>query len=184
MRNSAIVALALLALPAIASASPFKTAVGDPALAQIRGGFTLPGGLEVRLGIDTQTRIDGQLVLQSTFKIDQGPPRFVVQARNAAGDLMPTEIRVEQSVIAKDGVLTLTRAGANTRLLLDGQQTDVTHLIEGGTGSIVTNIADNRAIDVVTTIGLQIDNAQPELLGSSLLRVETLALDATAAMVR
>jgi hypothetical protein len=41
--------------------------VPDQLLATMRGGMRLPNGLDLTLGIDLQTRVDGQLVLHTTY---------------------------------------------------------------------------------------------------------------------
>jgi len=44
----------------------------DPALAELRGGISLPNGLQVAIGIDIQTRVDTVLVLHTVYASD-GP---------------------------------------------------------------------------------------------------------------
>ena len=46
--------------------------VADRELAAMRGGMRLPNGLDVAIGIDIQTRIDGQLALHTSYE-SEGP---------------------------------------------------------------------------------------------------------------
>lgn len=66
-------------LAALVAADPFaQAAVPDPELAELRGGFRLPGGIDVAMTIDTQTAIDGAVVLRTVFRADGGQPSLSV----------------------------------------------------------------------------------------------------------
>jgi hypothetical protein len=183
--KSYLAALLLLLVPVQATASPFTNPLTDEKLSSMRGGFTLPGGLQVALGVTTESRIDGQLVLRSTFTLSDGAQSLQVEARSADGSLRKLDGAPGDSFTGPDGTLTLVRKGEATHVVLNGNQLDLTHLAGSrGFGSIVANSADGRSIDVSTVVGLDIRGATPERLGSSLLRVEALALDATAALAR
>lgn len=183
--KSHLVALFLLLMPVQAAASPFTSPLVEEKLSSMRGGFTLPGGLQVALGVTTESRIDGQLVLRSTFTLGDGVQSLQVQARSADGSLRTIDSAQGVSFTGPDGTLTLVRKGEATQVILNGSQLDLTHLAGSrGFGSIVANSADGRSIDVSTVVGLDIRGATPDRLGSSLLRIDTLALDATAGLVR
>lgn len=63
-----ILALALLAAGSTnPPPAPVSPAVPDRELATMRGGVMLPNGLNVAIGIDIQTRIDGVLALHTIF---------------------------------------------------------------------------------------------------------------------
>ena len=85
--KSHLAALVLLLVPVQATASPFTNPLIDEKLSSMRGGFTLPGGLQVALGVTTESRIDGQLVLRSTFTLGDGAQSLQVEARSADGSL-------------------------------------------------------------------------------------------------
>jgi hypothetical protein len=183
--KSHLAALLLLFVPVQAAASPFGNPLPDEKLSDMRGGFTLPGGLQVALGVTTESRIDGQLVLRSTFTLSDGAPSLQVEARSADGSLRALDAAQGESFTGPDGTLTLVRKGEATQVVLNGNQLDLTHLAgTRGFGSIVANSADGRNIDVSTVVGLDIRGATPDRLGSSLLRIDTLALNTTAGMVR
>ena len=54
--------------------------VPDTELATQRGGFMLPNGIDVALTVQTQTSINGVIVLRSVFRADQGPATLTVFA--------------------------------------------------------------------------------------------------------
>ncbi|WP_277979468.1 hypothetical protein [Sphingomonas phyllosphaerae] len=54
--------------------------VPDATLAQERGGFMLPGGIDVALTVQTQTAVDGAVVLRTVFQASQGAPTLTVYA--------------------------------------------------------------------------------------------------------
>ena len=57
--------------------------VPDATLADERGGFMLPGGIDVALTVQTQTAVDGAVVLRTVFQASQGTPTLTVYAPRA-----------------------------------------------------------------------------------------------------
>lgn len=53
-------------------------AVSDPVLDQARGGFQLPNGIDVAITVQTQTAVDGAVVLRTVFQANQGAPTLSV----------------------------------------------------------------------------------------------------------
>lgn len=70
--------------PAIAQDAPaedlaFATApVSDADLAEQRGGFTLPGGIAVSIAVQSDTRVNGVLLLRTIMTVNQGAPTVSV----------------------------------------------------------------------------------------------------------
>lgn len=54
--------------------------VADATLAQQRGGFQLPNGLDIALTVQTQTAVNGAVVLRTVFQAAQGTPTLSVYA--------------------------------------------------------------------------------------------------------
>lgn len=54
--------------------------VPDAELAAQRGGFMLPNGVDVALTVQTQTSVNGAVVLRTVFRADQGPATLSVYA--------------------------------------------------------------------------------------------------------
>lgn len=184
MIRTSFTALAILLWPATALASPFSSEVPDRTLATMRGGMALPGGLQVQMGVTTDTRINGEVVLRTVLTANQGPATLAVQAGNGSGGVSDLDLAGEQEVSGPNGTVRLTRSPGSTKVQLKGEGVDVSHLLGRNIGSVVANEADGRSIDVVTTVDLNISNADPALIGSSMLRAEDLALQSTANLTR
>ncbi len=69
-----LIPLALLQMATVYTATPLP----DAELARHRGGFRLPNGVDVALTVQTQTALNGAVVLRSVFSLDAGDPSFVV----------------------------------------------------------------------------------------------------------
>lgn len=74
---------ALALLLALGSPQYDAPKVPDPELAAERGGFTLPNGIGVAIAVNTQTAVNGALVLQTVFRADQGAPTLTAYAPKA-----------------------------------------------------------------------------------------------------
>jgi hypothetical protein len=224
--------LALLAVPAAAEPPAFSNAVADSELAEMRGGFALPGGLDIAMSVATETSVDGALLLRSVFTAGNGATSLQVysggapaaggsgQARtmnvggrdvsfdSRSGTIsVPTRINAPNITIGGRAAAAATPAGpaldlangavrtaAGTvsvealpvggRVNLQGQDIDVSHLYGSSIGSVIANNGSDRAIDTVTTVGLDIRGATPLNLGSSLFRVDAIALESVRALTR
>jgi hypothetical protein len=69
--------LAALSLSTAAFAAP---PVADDDLSEMRGGFALPGGIDVAMAVQTETSVNGALLLRSVYRLDQGAPTLQVYA--------------------------------------------------------------------------------------------------------
>jgi hypothetical protein len=171
--------LLLVALPANAPVYPDTAAMTDPQLAAARGGFDLPNGLQIMLAVTTETRIDGQLSVRSSWQVANGAPVLTVQGRDpSTGQLVTLDPTVGGGVITADGVIRLQNGPDGARVLLNGTGIDVAHLAGRALGSVISNSANDRVVDVLTTVQIDIANASPELIGSALLRVDDIAANA------
>lgn len=225
--------------------------VSDAELAGNYGKFIAPGGIDLAMSVQSDTAVDGQLVLRSVFTVDQGPARIQVyapapgtqgpsyqgnatvgQAQSGAGnpglsvtvDRMGANTSVQptfgagsqapnvavttggQSVAAtaagNDGLVPViatagggavpTGAGAvsisststGTRITLDALGLSISHLVGGATGTVVANTGNNRTIDTVTSMSIDVRNGDSLAIASSLMQVSGIATAATQAMVR
>lgn len=77
--------MALLLLQAAPVPEP---AVPDLELAQQRGGLRLPNGLDLAITVQTQTAVNGGVVLQTVYKLDEGAPTLTIFAP-ASGQTVP-----------------------------------------------------------------------------------------------
>lgn len=151
---------AFVAAP-VAAQSPFGeiAAMDNTALAQERGGFTLPGGIELDMAILQETSIDGELVLRSSYVLSETGP----------------VVSIEQ---VSQGVSVQTAGDdTNSRVTIEVPGTQVSHFAGRATGSVITNTADNRTISTVTTIDLDLSNMDVGSIGSLVPTLGTLARD-------
>ena len=180
--------LALAALPFAAAqavqASPFaKAPVEDSALGAMRGGFALPGGLDVSIAVQSSTSVNGRPILTTIFSADRGPAALSVFAGGADG-LAKVEIAPGGSAETAAGTLRVEQSGGGAQVALSSADLDLRHLAGQTYGSIAANRANDVAIDTATVINLEIRNATAMNLGSTMFRVEALAFDSAARLVR
>lgn len=223
-------AAALAPTPAITvvarRGAPYAEApVPDAVLARMRGGVRLPNGLDLSLGIDIQTRVDGQLALHTVYASDgahpgirvytdgekpvsvapttatitsgpmQGIPTLVVDRSPTGTTIVPasasaattvnlvngdpstwlsgegqTEIPVTPngpSVAAAPGDVGLVVDKGNATVTLKTPTLEVEQLVGQATGVVVANTADNRAIDTVSSVNVDLQGLSPALLAST-----------------
>ena len=149
---------AILAHPAAAQ-SLFGDAVAldDAELAEARGGFIMPGGIDLDFAIFQETSVDGEIILRSSYVLaDTGPVVSVEQVSDTG------------SVEALEDA-----SGSTVTIEMDG--TRVTHLAGQVTGSAITNIADNRTITTVTTVDIDLSRTSLGEVGSLIPTLGTLA---------
>lgn len=227
-----------------------STPVADAELAAYYGKFIAPGGIDLAMAVQSDTAVDGQLVLRSIFTADIGPPSIqvfaplpgtvgpAVQSGAGRGDaqslpqnqgvtimvdrtgansaIVPVSAgsvlsphvmiaKAEQAAplppdnrglapvaVIPGGSVAQTGAGAvsavdtygGTRVTLDGAGLSISHLMGAATGSFIVNTANNRVIDTVTTVSIDIRNAEILSMGSSMLRVDGIATLAAQSMGR
>lgn len=181
-------AQALLLFAAPARAQVFDVPpMTDAELDEARGGFALPGGMVITLGVTTDTRVDGREVLRTVFTLNGDLTRLTVSAAgNGADALRAIALSPDgASVQTAAGLVRLRTSSEGGRVELAGDRLDITHLVgRGALGSLIVNAADNRAIDVSTTIDIGLSGIRPDQLGGAMARVETVALDAVTRLIR
>lgn len=181
----ALAAIALGATPP-ATANPFgKAAVPAEALEKMRGGFALPGGLDVSIAVQSNTSLNGAVVLRTQFLAGSGTPTLAVFGRtDVPAGLGPLDLKPGDAVAVADGVVSLAGSGSGNRITYSQRGLDVTHLAGRAYGSIADNSLDNVAIDTMTTIDIDVRGATAFNIGSTMARVDALALDAAARLSR
>jgi hypothetical protein len=212
--------LLMLAWPATGAAadlSPYVgTALPETALADLRGGILLPNGLDVALGFDLRTLVDGQLALHTVLSTEGPAPNRLRVLVGDAGETMPVGVPVDhlqpvqpELVLDRRGGTTLyvstagkpvapvvnilnaprevwpaysgeteiqptvdgapvpTALGLVTRteqefgsvVTLSGDSLLVQHLIGQATGVAVVNAANDRRIDTISTVDVDLKGA-------------------------
>jgi len=242
---------ALLAIPRIAAAQdivvvapapprPFDAPrLSDPALAQLRGGISLPNGLQVAIGIDIQTRVDSVLVLHTVYASDgptagvrvytdgldaeriapgtvvvrnpgeSGLPSVVVTRSPAGTTVFPGNATPASTVnlvnadpgtwlngidqipvpldengapnVRPEGSFRLTADANGSVVQLDTSDLQVRHLIGQATGTAVANTANNRAVDTISSVNIDLQGGAPLAVLAGQFMADRIALDVMGA---
>ncbi|MFA7439824.1 MAG: hypothetical protein WCZ66_02530 [Sphingomonadaceae bacterium] len=167
-------------LPMAGNAGPFAghEAVSDTELAQMRGGFRLPNGVEVAMAVQIDSIVNGQLVLRSVLVADQGPARLEIYSpgdskTQGAGTAIPVSGGI--TVETPNGLVSVN--DKTGRVVLTGDGLQVQHLVGRALGTIISNEKNGRTIDNNMVVHLNLSRATPDRIGSSLLRAADVALD-------
>ena len=189
--------------------------VADSALAEMRGGFGLPGGLDVSIAVQSDTRINGLLMLRSVFVVDAGAPVLNVYGRTdgavgvgtgSAGAPPTTSVNIStnaaaiggaveglsdlglsgagSATAASGGTVRIEKQGAGSQVVLSQPTLDVRHLVGQAYGSAAANRGNDVTVDTVTNINIDLRNAMPSNVGSTMFRVEALANDSATRLGR
>lgn len=184
-------------------------ALSDAELAGQRGGFELPGGIDVALAATVTTSLNGAPVLTTTFKIvgdtatvttdgvlatvTAAAPAPVNASRGAVSAPAPTiTINFAQATAAPASATppvstTESKASVTTVLTAPGELAStasldglqVTHFVGDRIGTMVANSGDGRIINQSLTLDLTLSNAAPFSIGSTLARVQDVAAEAS-----
>ncbi|MEH3158294.1 MAG: hypothetical protein PGN08_04775 [Sphingomonas taxi] len=88
------------------------------------------------------------------------------------------------AVQTPDGLVSLTTLPNGSQVTLAGDQIGIAHLVGQSVATAVLNTGNDRTIDTVTTIGIDLRDAATLSLGAAALKVDALAADAARGMVR
>jgi len=91
------IALLLLAQAAGGAQAFEASPVPDAVLAELRGGIQLPNGIDLALTVQTQTAVDGAIVLQTVFSLIDGSPELVVYAPPAGQTVAAEPVAVPEN---------------------------------------------------------------------------------------
>lgn len=194
MRALALLFVAAAPLPfvpaAAAQTAPFERArvVADEGLADARGGFELPNGMNIRLGITMDTLVDGRLVLSTVLTLDEvshlmvytggaARPHTAATAFLVPGPNGPSLVRVTQGasfsrgndggqpialipngdpIETQWGAVRLEQSDTQSTVFLAGDGFDLRHMIGTATGALVANTVNDRVIDTMVTIDIDV----------------------------
>ncbi|MDD1453255.1 hypothetical protein NHF48_023630 [Sphingomonas sp. H160509] len=222
-----MLALALLSAAISSTDLSDQLPVPDTELATMRGGVLLPNGLNVAIGIDIQTRIDGVLALHTIYSSESPTsgvriytdgttsPRTAAtsQAVTTGGDNTGMTVLVSRSptgttitpsagggamtvnvvagptsgwldasgqtnvpvvangpaISANAGAIALSINDQGTRVTFAGPSIEVQHLVGQATGVVIANTANDRTIDTVSSINVNLVGLPADLLGGTLM---------------
>jgi hypothetical protein len=160
-----IAILGTFAFPVMALASPFteQSRLEDIQLEALRGGFTLPSGASVAVGIDIETTVNGQLALRTQYSSED--------ATSGTDALSGMRVTAGDS-----GSVSLARDGGNTTVSFSADSLLVKHVLGSAASSIVANTANDRSID--TTYSINVELSEPWAATNALSFVDRVVLDA------
>jgi hypothetical protein len=170
----------------------------------MRGGFELPNGMDISIGIQIDTLVNGSTVLRtlltgkdgSTLQVFAGGPNVVSTDPGNAGKGLSIHVgsmaqadgsasngQLVQlvpngaSVVTDSGTVHLVQSKGQSTVLLDGNGLSLQHMIGALTGAIVANQGSDRTIDTNVTVNLNVQNSAIPV-GSMLMRLENVLLGA------
>lgn len=169
LRRLMVCASAVSLLPGmdgLAAANPFGVSpVSEQALSDMRGGFELPNGMIVSVGVQIDTYVDRSLALRTVLNVADKTNSGLEITLPSASDL---------------GAISIVQTSDGSAVILKGADLEIQHLTGSSTGVVIANTLDNRVIDTVATVNVSLsDSAVP--VGNILLRIESVVLDAVGA---
>ena len=88
------------------------------------------------------------------------------------------------AVRTPDGLVSVTTLPNGTQVSLAGDRIGIAHLVGPTVATAILNSGNDRTIDTVTTIGIDLHDAAALAMGSAAMKVDALAADASREMVR
>lgn len=204
---------AIAAAPAAADSGSFEGAqiVPDGNLGDVRGGFLLPNGMDIGLGITVDTLVDGRLALSTVMTVDNAANLSIYTGGNmrrqttttefrVPGPNSPTLFRITQDespsldgggkqpiaispngapVATPLGTVQLSQSDTQSTVVFAGEGLELRHMIGAVTGALVANTANNRVIDTMVTVNLDIRHSAIPV-GAMMLGLDTLLAGAAA----
>lgn len=166
-----------------AMASPFEAApVSDDTLNDMRGGFDLPNGMKVSLGVEMTTYVDQSLILRTVLNVtDVANSGLQVTVPSSGANPVivgsPSNEPIKIEIPSDLGMVTVNRNEDGSSVVLKGPDLEVQHLTGNSTGMLIANTLDNRVIDTITTVNVSLDNSAVPV-GNMMLRLDSVISDA------
>lgn len=120
------------------------------------------------------------------------PTISTIRAHGAAGagdttpaGLVPVAVVPGAAAVrTPDGLVSITALPNGTQVSLAGDSIGIAHLVGQSVATAILNAGNDRTIDTVTTIGIDLHDAAALTLGSAAMKVDALATDAARGMIR
>ena len=130
-------------------------------------------GAEPRVTYDSRTGISVRQAPATGISVSSGPSG---DAGHALAGL--EQVDASHAATTANGVIRQVNFGNSPAIELQGQDLQVLHLAGNALGTAILNSGSDRTIDTQTTVSLDLSNAGPDVLGSTFLRIENIAVDA------
>lgn len=165
-------AIALAGPPALSTAG--LTHLRKAQLADIRGGFSLPGGVKINFGFALQTFVDGSPVQNITQSVQKLAPAFVSSQKHRSGTAFSADhpglghatrtVSEQTTRKARPGGTTFTTTvpgRGHTSTLVQNT------LSSSGVLTHINNNVNNRAVQVVRTYNIDITGLKTQIRDSA-----------------
>jgi hypothetical protein len=154
----------------------FTPADGNPVILTRNGGEASSTMQQPSVTYDRQ---NGIRVIAGAMSM---PVNFTV-SNPARGEGRPSADGLEaidpsMGVTTADGVVRTVSDGGWRAVELKGSDITITHLAGNAIGSVISNSGSDRAIDTLTNLSIDLGNAGPDVIGSAMLRVEAVSIEA------
>jgi hypothetical protein len=94
-----------------------------------------------------------------------------------AGDGLAT---VAPGAATDNGVISAAAQGGLKTVTLQAPDLSITHIAGNAFGSAILNTGSDRAIDTQTTVSIDLSNTGPDVLGSTMFKIQDVAIAAAA----
>ncbi|WOK35933.1 hypothetical protein [Sphingomonas sp. C3-2] len=183
---------------------PFAGAarLDEAELDRMRGGFLLPNGLDIALGLEIATLVNGEVALRTVLTLDQGSainvytggsapasgdgPQVNLGSAEGPGSGLGAGVPVTPngaSINTPMGQISLEQGDRGSVVVLAGNALELRHMIGSITGAVVANTGNDRVIDTVVTVNLDMRNSDIPTT-TSLVQLETMLVNAVGPGVR
>lgn len=154
--------------------SPGAPAIPAAAASAVKAGAAGVAGIQVAL--DRQSGIQ---TITPTFTVSQAPSVSVgaAPAASAAGLTALPVTPGGAAVATADGSVTVQAVpSGGAQVMLEGDRLAVANLVGPSVATAVVNSANDRTLDTVTTVAVDLRNAAPYQIGAAQMRVDALAI--------
>jgi hypothetical protein len=129
--------------------------LSDKELGEQRGGFTFQG-MEIKLGADIRTFLNGELALHTVISMDGNG---LQQTQTVSGGLTLADADALRNNVLSNGAITMN-VGDNQVYLANGGQTAIYHATDGSLQNVLVNTASNISASQEVTATLEVGGYQ------------------------
>ncbi|GGB39360.1 hypothetical protein GCM10011380_31060 [Sphingomonas metalli] len=191
MVNGALVLRTVLTVDQGSNLAVFGRAAGVPAVAAPHetGASAAAPSLAQGVSVLFDRRAGTQIVMPTVTTVRAAGATGIGDARpagaNAQDGVVPIAVVAGGPAIATpDGLVTLSNLPRGAQVTLEGDRLGIAHLVGQSVGGAVLNAGNDRVIDHVTTIGIDLKDASALAMGSAAMRVDAVVTDLARGMVR
>lgn len=186
--NGTLVLRTVLTVDQGSNVQVFARGEGTAAPAATASGDATPGWPMLTNGVSVlfDRRSGAQITLPTVSTIRAG----TATDQSAGPGGMPGGI-VPVAVVAggpavqtPDGLVSLTAVPNGSQVTLAGDQIGIAHLVGQSVATAILNTGNDRTIDTVTTIGIDLHDAAALAMGSAAMKVDALVADVSRGLVR